>query len=359
MSGWPTSTRQWRVAQRPTHLPQLTGPDATFEMATVPLSSTLQPEQLLLKTLFLSNDPAVRGWIYKDLEPERLYATALNQGDLVRARTVSEVLESTSAAFKPGDLVVSMTGWTDFFIVSSKDVQLAKPLPRGLSPSHHLGFFGVSGLTAWQGLVVVAQAKPSDVVVISSAAGAIGSIAVQFAKRYIGCKYVVGIAGSAEKCEWVVSKLGADACLNYNDPNFVADLKQATQGPERAVDVYFDNVGGSTLDLLLTRMARHGRVAVCGLISMYNQPKTEAYGVKSWFDVVSMRIKLEGFVVYDVWNRRSEAADLLIKAVEDGTLVVDEQQETVRVASFEEIPKVWLEIFGRSVSGKLVTKFVG
>ena len=285
-------TRQWVLSNKPDGIPVIDGPDATFTLKEAE-TGPVKDDHLLVKTLYLSNDPAQRGWLSAMEDPSRLYVPPVQEGEVMRAFGLAEVLESASSKFKKGDLVTTTVGWSEKTVVPASAAQPAPQLPKGLSPTHYLGALGLTGLTAWGGLTQIARAAPEDVVVISGAAGATGSMAVQIAKKLIGCKRVIGIAGSDSKCEWV-KRLGADECLNYKSSSFAADLKKAT--PDFA-NVYFDNVGGEILDLMLTRMAKHGRVAACGAISNYNSSGDAITGLKNWFEVITMRIKLEGFIV--------------------------------------------------------------
>lgn len=344
-------TRQWILSNRPSGLPVLEGPDATFTLQNAELGP-VENDHILVKTTFLSNDPAQRGWL-RDLEdPSRLYVPPVQVGSVMRARGLAEVIESSSSKFNKGDVVIAPTGWSEQLVVSASACQSAPPLPKDLNVTHYLGALGLTGLTAYFGLTGVARAAKDDVVVISGAAGATGSMAVQISKNLLGCKRVIGIAGSDSKCRWVES-LGADVCLNYKSASFASDLKKET--PDFA-DVYFDNVGGEILDLMLTRMARNGRVAACGAISNYNSSGEAITGLKNWFEVVSMRIEIKGFIVLDFAAKFAEALDLLKKGVEDGKLKVGDEGEHIVEAGFESVPTVWMGLFEGSNQGKLLTK---
>lgn len=346
----PKSTRQWLLANKPTDLPILSGPSATFKLVTTNLPP-LQDDQVLLKTLYFSNDPAQRGWISKRVSPARLYVPPLEEGDCIRARCVAEVIESKSTALSKGALVWVDPGWTEYAIRNAKSCTPIQEIP-GIGATHFLGALGLTGLTAYYGLKEIARAGPDDRVVVSGAAGAVGSMVVQIAKKMIGCKKVVGIAGSDEKCKWVES-LGADICLNYKSPNFKTDLKQATEG---FVEVYFDNVGGETLDLMLGRMAREGRIAACGAISDYNT--SQPFGLKNYFEVISMRLEIKGFVVLDFLGKASETIQELIAAAKEGKIKIGDENETVISTSFEGIPETWMKLFDGVNRGKLITKLV-
>jgi len=164
---------------------------------------------------------------------------------------------------------------------------------------------------------------------------------------------VIGIAGSDDKCRWVEKSLGADVCLNYKASTFKEDLIKETKG---FIDVYFDNVGGDILDLMLTRMAKGGRIAACGAIANYNTSASKQSGLKNWFEVISMRIQIRGFIVTDYLPHRAEVMDIFRKAIEEGKLTIGEESEQVVPGKFEDIPKTWMKLFEGSNTGKLVTK---
>lgn len=212
----------------------------------------------------------------------------------------------------------------------------------------------MTGLTAYYGTKIIARAGKEDTVVVSGAAGATGSMVVQIAKKLLGCKRVVGIAGNDDKCKWV-ENLGADLCLNYKMGNFKQDLIRATDG---YVDVYFDNVGGEILDLMLTRMKKDGRVAACGAITDYN--RSEKPGLKNWFEVISNRIEIKGFIASDfvAQGKGPETVKELVTAVKEGKIKVGDENETVVDTKFEDVPKTWMLLFEGANTGKLITKLV-
>lgn len=348
----PTETRQWILTNKPTDLPELSGPDATFTLETNPLPA-LKDDQVLVKNLYLSNDPAQRGWITKDVNPERLYVPPVPQGSVMRAGAVAEIIESKSPKHKKGDKVFVSAGWAEYSVEEAKACQTLQQIP-GLSNTHYLGAFGMTGLTAYYGTKIIARAGPEDTVVVSGAAGATGSMVVQIAKKILNCKKVIGMAGTDEKCKWVES-LGADVCLNYKAPDFRKQLRGATEG---YVEVYYDNVGGSLLDLMLTRMKKDGRVAACGAVADYN--KSEWTGLKNWFEVISSRIEIKGFIILDflAQGKGPQAVGELVQAWKEGKIQVGDANETVVETKFEDIPKTWMSIFEGSNTGKLVSKLV-
>jgi len=347
----PKSSQQWLLANKPTDLPQLDGPSQTFKLENKDLPS-LEDDQVLVKTLYLSNDPAQRGWISNDIPADRLYTVPVKVGTPMHARGIVEVVESKSSSLKKGALGLANVGWTEYSVQDAKAVTPTPDLPGGLSITHYLGALGMTGLTAYYGIKVVAETQASDTVVISGAAGATGSMAVQIAKKLIGSKRVVGIAGSDEKCRWVES-IGADVCLNYKKSSFKEDVIKETDG---FIDVYFDNVGGDILDLMFTRMAKGGRIAACGAISNYNTSASKQSGLKNWFEVISMRIQIRGFIVTDYLSHRGEVLDIFREALEDGKLKIGDESEQVVPGKFEDIPKTWMKLFEGTNTGKLVTK---
>ena len=205
-------TRQWVLAKKPTDEVQLDGPDQTFKLVEKELPDP-KDDQVLVKLTHLSNDPAQRGWIDPFIDPTRLYVPPVKEGDPMRARGLAEVIESKSSSYKQGDTVIAGTNWSEYAVLAAKDLQPAKDLPGGMSKTHYLGALGLTGLTAYFGLKEVVGTNANDTVVVSGAAGATGMMAVQIAKNIIGCKKVVGIAGTDDKCKWVES-IGADLCLN-------------------------------------------------------------------------------------------------------------------------------------------------
>ncbi|KAI1775431.1 NAD(P)-binding protein [Hypoxylon cercidicola] len=347
------TTKQWILAAKPTGAPVLSGPDATFELQTATLPP-LGAGQILCKVRYFSNDTGQRNFIQSTVAPGRLYVPAVPVGQPMRSGILAEVLESAAPAFQPGDLVMDfhLGTWSELVVLDAATSQPLAPLPNGLPLTHYLGAFGASGLAAYTGLVYAGGVKAGDTVVVSAAAGATGSMAVQIAKKLLGAKRVVGIAGSDEKCAWIVEQLGADACVNYKSATFEEELKAATSDE---VDVYFDNVGGAVLDAMLTRMKRHGTVAVSGAVSSYNS--AEAMALRNWFEVVAMRITVRGFIMLDYLDKAPDILKELIGAAADGRIKLQDG-ETVVEARIEEQPGIWMRLFSGGNQGKLLTKLV-
>lgn len=349
----PTTTRQWILQNKPTDLPILSGPDSTFKLITAELPP-LADNEVLVKTLYLSNDPAQRPWISKNVDPKRLYIAPVAVGACMRSSGLGEVVESRASNLPKGTLVTSNTGWAEHAILNANACNPIKEV-SGLAVTHFLGALGMTGLTAYYGLKEIARAGPEDTVVVSGAAGATGSMAVQIAKKMLGCKRVIGIAGSDEKCRWVES-LGAAVCLNYKKNSFKEELVTATEG---FVEVYFDNVGGEILDAVLSRMAKQGRVAACGSVSAYN--KSAPHGLKNWFEIISMRLEIKGFIITDFLEQgKGPAARLeLVEAVRAGKITIGELNETLVSTDFEHVPETWMELFEGGNTGKLISKLDG
>ncbi|KAL5115365.1 quinone oxidoreductase [Pleosporales sp. CAS-2024a] len=347
----PQQTRQWVLQNPPQKDAVLSGPDATFSLQTIDLAAP-SADQALVKVLYFSNDPAQRGWIQKNQDPARLYVPPVQVGEVMRSYGIGQVIESGSDTLKPGQLVMGALGWTEYAVVKVQDVRpIQADEASGIRATHFLGTLGVTGLTAYYGLLEIARATKDDIVVVSGAAGATGSVAVQLAKHVVGCKKVIGIAGGAAKCAWVQS-LGADVCLDYKAPSFTQDVLDATPG---FVHVYFDNVGGHILDLMLTRLAPHGRIAACGSVATYNAPGSQ--GLKNWFEVITNRLEIKGFIVLDAMAAGKAPAWLaeLAKAAKQGKIQMGEDTETVVPTKFDHVPKTWTMLFEGGNQGKLIT----
>ncbi|KAK3068953.1 quinone oxidoreductase [Teratosphaeriaceae sp. CCFEE 6253] len=344
--------RQWILANKATDLATTEGDKPTFKLTETELPD-LKDDELLIKPAYLSNDPAQRGWISTEANPERLYVPPVKEGEPMRARGLAEVIESKSSKWQKSDWLFANSGWSEYAVIPASQAQPAPELEGGLSRTLYLGAFGMTALTAYFGLTEVVNTTKDDIVVISGAAGATGSMAVQIAKKLIGAKRVIGIAGSDSKCRWV-EKLGADVCLNYKSSSFAEDLRKETPGPDGFANVYFDNVGGEILDLLLTRMARYGRVAACGAISNYNTTSDKATGLKNWFEVIQMRIQIKGFIVIDYLKDAPKALEIFKKMLKDGKLEIEGGEHVVDT-KFEDIPKTWMMLFDGSNQGKLIT----
>jgi len=265
------------------------------------------PGQLLVKNLWLSLDPYMRG----RMSDAKSYATPVQIGEVMVGGVVGEVLESIHPKFKPGDYVVGPLGWQLYAVSSGEG--LVKVDPKLVPLSYYLGVAGMPGATAWVGLLEHCQPKVGETVAVTAASGAVGSVVGQLAKLQ-GCR-AVGIAGGKSKCDYVVKELGFDACVDYKAGNLQDDLKAAT--PE-GIDCYFENVGGELMDAAFRRLNPYSRVALCGLIADYNA--TEPYGVKMIRSVLVNRVNIRGFIVSDRQDLYMRAVTQLAKLVAQGKL---------------------------------------
>jgi NADPH-dependent curcumin reductase CurA len=329
------SNRQWKLVARPD------GPvkRSDFEWVTSPVGAPV-PGQVLVRVLYASLDPAMRGW----MTDRRSYIPPVALGDVMRAITVARVVESNDPAFSPGDHVWGLAGLQDYAVMAGKDLhgvdaRLA-PLPR------FLGALGGSGMTAYFGLLDVGQAKAGETVVVSAAAGSVGSLVGQIA-RIQGCR-AVGIAGGPDKCAHVRDELGFDGVIDYKNEDVAAGLKQHCP---KGIDVYFDNVGGEILDHALARLNRKARVVICGAISQYDN-RDDARGPKNYLALLVNRARMEGFIVFDYAARYGEAARAIAGWLAEGKLKASEQVED----GLENFPEVFLKLFRGENTGKLVLR---
>lgn len=260
-----------------------------FRLETLPVP-VLKDGEVLIRNHFLSLDPYMRG----RMEDAKSYAAPQALDETMIGGTVGEVVQSRNAKFSVGDKVIGMLGWSEMGV--SDGMLLRKVDTTHIPLSAYLGSVGMPGLTAWYGLTQIMQPKAGETIVVSAASGAVGSVVGQLGKQ-MGCR-VVGIAGGAEKCAYVIKELGFDACIDYKTGNLAADLAAAT--PD-GIDAVFENVGGEIFDASLARMNAFGRVALCGLISGYNG---EALSIKNARVFLTMRLTMRGFIVsehMDLW----------------------------------------------------------
>ena len=287
-TGSKVSSREIRLASRPKGMPD----KANFAMARVELGP-LQEQQVLVRNLFMSVDPYMRG----RMNEGKSYVPPFTVGRPLEGGAIGEVIESRSGLFKPGDAVLSNFGWRECFIASAKELH---PVSRKIQPlSVYLGALGMTGLTAWAGLKLVGV-KAGDIVYISGAAGAVGSVAGQLAKLQ-GCR-VIGSAGSEEKVKFLAEDCGFDAAFNYHSGSVLDQLKAAA--PD-GIDVYFDNVGGESLEAALAGLRVHGRIICCGSITGYNDEQPRP-GPSNLFNIIGKRLTLKGILVRDWLDRQAE-----------------------------------------------------
>ncbi|MFJ9952880.1 NADP-dependent oxidoreductase [Kitasatospora sp. NPDC091207] len=329
--------RQIRLARRP--VGEL-GPE-DWEHVTEPAAAPGEG-RFAGRTRFISLDPAMRGW----LDDRPSYLPPVGLGEVMRAGSIVEVTESNHPGFAIGDLVVGMFGVQEHVISDGKGALRIDPATA--SPSTFLGALGMSGMTAYFGLLDVGALKEGETVVVSGAAGAVGTMVGQIAKAK-GCR-VVGIAGGAEKCALLTGELGFDAAIDYRAENVRKALR--TQLPD-GIDVYFDNVGGEILDAALACLAMRARVVVCGAISQYNA--TAVQGPSNYLSLLVRRARMEGFVVFDYAPRFAEAAREIGGWITDGRIKV---LEHVVRGTVDDFPQTLQMLFRGGNTGKLVLELV-
>ena len=267
--------------------------------------------EVLTRTLLLSLDPANRAWMQG-----ATYRAPVRAGEVMAGFTLAEVVDSRDPRLSPGQIVECENGWQEYACHPARHVT---PIAPRAALTHHLSVLGITGLTAYFGMLEVGRPAPGECVVVSAAAGATGSVAGQIA-RIAGCR-VVGLAGSDEKCAWLTGELGFHAAINYKTEPVGRALK--TQCPD-GIDLFFDNTGGDILEAALFRMNQGGRVVCCGVVSQYDtgNPSPGPRGVPGL--IVTKRLRMEGFIVMDYFDRRELATARLARWLESGELIARE-----------------------------------
>jgi NADPH-dependent curcumin reductase CurA len=309
-----------------------------FETRSTPVPE-LEDGQVLLRTLYLSIDPTIRGWIERDT-----YLPAIELGAVVRSAGAGVVVESKNPKFAQGDRVFTMVGWQKYAIVSDGDRPMT--IPEGIALEDALSVLGVTGLTAYFGLTEIGQPKAGETLLVTGAAGATGSVVVQIAKAK-GCR-VIGVAGSDAKCAWLTGELGADAAINYKTENVGQRLGETCPA---GIDVFFDNVGGPILNEALARLALHARVVLCGAISQYEKFEN-VYGPPNYINLIARRARMEGFIVLDYMHRYMEGAMALGALLAEGKL----KHKTTVIQGLDNAPDALRRLFTGEHEGKLLVR---
>jgi NADPH-dependent curcumin reductase len=328
-----TANHHFKLARRPVGMVKR----EDFEYAQAPVPQPGEGE-VLVKVLYLSLDPAMRGWMNEG----KSYVPPVGIGEVMRAGAAGRVIASNDPKLAVGDHVVGILGVQEYAVAKGK--QLTKVDPKLVPLPVYLGTLGMPGMTAYFGLLEVGQAKEGDTVVVSGAAGAVGQVVGQIAKIK-GCR-VVGIAGGKDKCDYVRS-LGFDAAIDYKNEDVKAGLKQHCP---KGVDVYFDNVGGEILDTVLTQLAMHARIVICGAISQYNETKMK--GPSNYLSLLVNRATMKGMVVFDYASRYKEAAMEMAGWMAAGKL---KSREDI-AEGLENFPETLQKLFKGENTGKLVLK---
>jgi NADPH-dependent curcumin reductase len=330
---------QFRLASRPVGMAKA----SDFQQAAEPLRE-LADGEITVKTLYLSLDPAMRGW----MNDAKSYIRPVAIGEVMRAGGVGEVVASKSPKYAVGDVVSGGIGVQAYWqgAADDKSASFFKVDSRLAPLTTWMNTLGMPGMTAYFGLLEVGQPKAGETVVVSGAAGAVGQTVGQVAKQ-LGCR-VVGIAGGKEKCDFVVNELGFDACIDYKTGSVRDGLKEhCPQG----VDVYFDNVGGDILDTVLTRINMKARIVICGAISQYNNT-TPVKGPANYLSLLVNRARMEGMVVFDYADRYHVGVAALAGWLKEGKI---KSKEDV-VQGLENFPQALTMLFEGKNFGKLVLK---
>ncbi|HEV7576166.1 MAG TPA: NADP-dependent oxidoreductase [Caldimonas sp.] len=333
-----TTNHQIRLARRPVGLPVRADWSFTAEPVAAP-----EPGGVVVKTLLLSLDPAMRGWMNEG----KSYIAPVAIDDVMRAGGIGIVVASENPKYALGDHVSGALGVQEYATFGERQLgrgELVKIDLRVAAPAQWLNVLGMPGMTGYFGLMDVGQPKAGETVVVSGAAGAVGQTVGQLA-RIKGCR-AVGIAGGPAKCEWVVKELGFDACIDYKAGPIKEGLKAHCP---KGVDIYFDNVGGEILDTVLTRLNRHARIIICGAISQYNNTEP-VKGPANYLSLLVNRARMEGIVVFDYAERFPQAIAELAGYLEDGRM---KGREDV-VVGIETFPESLLKLFRGENFGKLV-----
>ena len=328
--------RQITLAARPVGVPK----ESDFKLVEGPVPSAGQG-QVVAKTLFLSVDPYMRG----RMNDAKSYAPPVQIGEVMVGGTVSRVIQSNNPRFQVGDIVEGRLGWQEFALSDGKGLRVVDPEIAPISTA--VGVLGMPGLTAYFGLLDICNPQPGETVVVSGAAGAVGSLVGQIAKIK-GCR-TIGVAGTDEKIRYVVDDLGFDAAFNYKTiSDYRAKLEELCP---KGIDVYFDNVGGALTDAVFTLINVNARVSVCGQISQYNLEKPEL-GPRFLFQLVRNRAKVEGFLVFQFEERFEEGRKQMAEWVRAGKIKYREEF----AEGIQEAPKAFIGMLNGANIGKQLLK---
>jgi len=328
--------RQWVLARRPRGL--VSAEDFRWVESAAPEPAE---GEVLVRNLYLSCDPTQRGWMAADT-----YMPAVKIGEVMRSFAAGKVIASRDPSFKPGELVQGLLGWQDYAIARAGTPSSPTPVPPGVPLETAMSALGLTGITAYFGLLEIGRPQPGETVVVSGAAGATGSAVAQIAKIK-GCR-AIGIAGGPEKCRYLTGELGLDAAIDYKGEDVAARLGQLCP---KGIDVYFDNVGGDILDAALSCLAMRGRVVLCGAIARYSD-RGVAPGPKNYLSLLVRRGRMEGFIVLDFFPRAGEAVAALAGWIREGKLKdrVDVQE------GLENAPATLARLFKGENRGKQLLK---
>lgn len=326
------------LASHPTGVPN----QDTFKINAIPMP-TLNAGEVIIKSIYVSVDPGMRGFMDKGDDDAAGNKFELNKP--ITSRTVAQIIASRDNTFKTGDIVHGRFAWQKYQNVSTSNIEIVDPELAPISTA--VSMLGVPGLAAYFGILDVGQLKATDTVVVSGAAGSVGSIAAQIAKAK-GCT-VIGIAGSVRKIDYLENELGLDKGINYKQTDdMTAAIKQAC--PD-GVDVFFDNVGGELFDAVLANINKYGRMVICGQIADYNKEQPPQ-GVRPMHTLIKKSARIEGFVVYDFNDRFDEAKKQIAEWYNNGQIKYRENL----IEGFENIPAAFIGLFSGENIGKQMIK---
>jgi len=328
--------RRWLLVERPTGLVD----EKCFRIVEEPLP-TIAEGEILVRVLYLSCDPTQRGWLARDT-----YVPAIPIGDVVRSGGVGRVVATKNAGYAIGDLVSGLVGWQDYAVLAGHGMFPPAKIPPGVPIPTAMSVFGLTGLTAYFGLLEIGKPKAGETVVVSGAAGATGSVVGQIA-RIRGCR-AVGIAGGKDKCDWLTREAHFDAAIDYKSEDVAARLRELCP---KGIDIFFDNVGGAQLDIALGQLAMRGRIVICGAIAHYNDAELPP-GPKNYLNLLMKRGRMEGFLVTDHMGNAAGAIQELSTWLREGKLVdrVDVQE------GLENAPRTLRRLFTGENRGKQLLK---
>ena len=331
-----TISREIHLKNRPEGVPR----ETDFELAEVELSEIGEGE-VLVQNIYMSVDPYMRGRMYD----RKSYAPPFQLGKPLDGGSVGRVIESKKGPFQVGDYVLGMQGWREHFVSNGQGLVKVDP---GMAPiQSYLGTLGMPGLTAYVGLLDIGRLKEGDTVFVSAASGAVGTVVCQIAKLK-GCT-VVGSAGSDEKVSWLLKEAGVDAAFNYKKVDDI--IAEVGKHCPKGIDVYFENVGGVHLEAALEHMNTHGRIVLCGMISMYNATKPVP-GPNNLAYIIGKQLTMQGFIVIDHFDKMGQFHTHMGKWIAESKI---KWKETI-VTGIENAPKAFIGLFKGENFGKMIVK---
>ena len=329
--------RQILLKKRPVGVP---GPE-DFAAGEGPVGKP-GPGEVLLRNLYLSIDPAIRGW----MSDAKSYLPPIRIGEPIRSGTLSQIAESNAEGWAAGEIVQALAAWESYSVVPSRNLHGKVRMIEGIPLHAMLSVLGGTGLTAYFGLLEIGRPRSGETVVVSAAAGGVGSIVGQLAKIK-GCR-AIGLTGSDDKCRWLLDQLGYDGAINYKSPELRTALAKACPN---GIDVFFDSVGGEILNTALSRLNRHGRVALCGAMSQINATDLRQ-GPSNYLQLLAKSARMEGFTTLDFADRYDDAREELARWIREGKI---HYRDDI-VEGLEQAPSQLLRLFNGEHRGKLMVK---